>query len=108
MLNVSDGEDEIEPADSASQVTNRSGITLDTLSVLKRSKLKGNKAELRSFEEMTKLKTPKVKLLAEAEERKAKLLAEAEERKLLAELEEKEALVRLRLESAHLKAEEKA
>ena len=97
LLNVCDGESEIEPADSASQVTDRSSITSDTSSVLKRIELERKKAELRNFEEMTKLKT-----------RKAKLLAEAEERKLLAELEEEEALAKLRLEGAHLEAEEKA
>ena len=97
LLNVYDGESEIEPADSASQVTDRSSITSDTSSVLKRIELERKKAELRNFEEMTKLKT-----------RKAKLLAEAEERKLLAELEEEEALAKLRLEGAHLEAEEKA
>ena len=115
LLNVCDGESEIEPADSASQVTDRSSITSDTSSVLKRIELERKKADLRNFEEMTKLKTRKAKLLAEAEERKllaeaeeCKLLAEAEERKLLAELEEEEALAKLRLEGAHLEAEEKA
>ena len=115
LLSVCDGESEIEPADSASQVTDRSSITSDTSSVLKRIELERKKAELRNFEEMTKLKTRKAKLLAEAEERKLlaeaeerKLLAEAEERKLLAELEEEEALAKLRLEGAHLAAEEKA
>ena len=124
LLNVCDGESEIEPADSASQVTDRSSITSDTSSVLKRIELERKKAELRNFQEMTKLKTRKAKLLAEAEERKLlaeaeerkllaeaeerKLLAEAEERKLLAELEEEEALAKLRLEGAHLEAEEKA
>ena len=115
LLNVCDGESEIEPADSASQVTDRSSITSDTSSVLKRIELERKKAELRNFEEMTKLKTRKAKLLAEAEERKLlaeaeerKLLAEAEERKLLAELEEEEAMAKLRLEGAHLEAEEKA
>ena len=45
LLNVCDGESEIEPADSTSQVTDRSSITSDTSSVLKRIELERKKAE---------------------------------------------------------------
>ena len=89
MLNVSDGEDKIVPADGASQVTDiHSSITFNTSSVLKRIKLERKRAELRNFEEKTKLKTRKIKLLAE--------------------LDKEEALTKLRLGGAHLEAEEKA
>ena len=79
LLNVSDGEDEIEVAEGASQVTDRKSITSEP--VLKRIELERKKPELRDFEEITKLKT-----------RKAQLFAKTEEHKLLAKIEEEEAL----------------
>ena len=51
LLNVSDGESEIKPAGSASQITDRSSITSDTSSVLKHIELERKKSELRNFEE---------------------------------------------------------
>ena len=107
-------DDELEPCDSASQITSHRSVTSATSSVLKRIELERKKAELRNLEELSKLKLRKAELRAkraqaqaETEAIKAKANAEAEAEQAEAEIEEAETLARLRLENANLEAEEK-
>ena len=112
-------DDELEPCDSASQLTSHRSVTSATSFVLKRIELERKKAELRNVEELSKLKLRKAELRAkkaqaQAEAANAKAKAEAEAIKAKAEaeqaeaeIEEAETLARLRLENANLEAEEK-
>ena len=96
-------DDELEPCDSASQITSHRSVTSATSSVLKRIELERKKAELRNLEELSKLKLRKAELRA----KRAQAQAEAEAERAEAEIEEAETLARLRLENANLEAEEK-
>ena len=112
-------DDELEPCDSASQITSHRSVTSATSSVLKRIELERKKAELRNLEELSKLKLRKAKLRAkraqaraeaanakaEAQAIKTKAKAEAEQAEV--EIQVAETLARLRLENANLEAEEK-
>ena len=89
-------DDELEPCDSASQITSHRSVTSATSSVLKRIELERKKAELRNLEELSKLKL-----------RKAELGAKRAQAQAEAEIEEAETLAKLRLENANLEAEEK-
>ena len=118
-------DDELEPCDSASQITSHRSVTSVTSFVLKRIELERKKAELRNLEELFKLKLREAELRAkraqaqaEAEVANAKakakaeaeaeaIKAEAEAEQAEAEIEEAETLARLRLENANLEAQEK-
>ena len=57
-------DDELEPCDSASQITSHRSVTSATSSVLKRIELERKKAELRNLEVLSKLKLRKAELRA--------------------------------------------
>ena len=57
-------DDELEPCDSASQITSHRSVMSATSSALKRIELERQKAEFRNLEELSKLKLRKAELRA--------------------------------------------
>ena len=92
---TSDCEGDLKPSDSISQVTSRFTVNSKS-SIIRRIEIEGKKAQLANKEELAKAR--KMRLMAEAENRKACLFAEADEA---------EALANLRLETSNLETEEK-
>ena len=124
---VCGNDSDIEPCDSASQVTSRYSLTSSKSSVVRRRiEVERRRAELDNMQELAKARARKRRLLAEveaaaekqrfeaeaekqrfdAEAEKQRLQARAEKERVLAETEEAEILAKLRLESIKLKAEE--
>ena len=101
-------DDELEPCDSASQITSHRSVTSATSSVLKRIELERKKAELRNLEELSKLKLRKAELRAKRAQARAEAAnAKAEAEQAEVEIQVAKTLARLRLENANLEAEER-
>ena len=124
---VCGNDSDVEPCDSASQVTSRYSLTSSKSSVVRRRiEVERKRAELDNMQELAKARARKRRLLAEveaaaekqrfeaeaekqrfeAEAEKQRFEARAEKERVLAEAEEAEILAKLRLESIKLKAEE--
>ena len=106
---VCGNDSDVEPCDSASQVTSRYSLTSSKSSgVRRRIEVERKRAELDNMQELAKARARKRRLLAEVEAaaEKQRFEARAEKERVLAEAEEAEILAKLRLESIKLKAEE--
>ena len=115
---VCGNDSDVEPCDSASQVTSGYSLTSSKSTVVRRRiEVERKRAELDNMQELAKARARKRRLLAEveaaaekqrfeAEAEKQRLQARAEKERVLAEAEEAEILAKLRLESIKLKAEE--
>ena len=124
---VCGNDSDVEPCDSASQVTSRYSLTSSKSSVVRRRiEVERKRAELDNMQELAKARARKRRLLAEveaaaekqrfeaeaekqrfeAEAEKQRFEARAEKERVLAKAEEAEILAKLRLESIKLKAEE--
>ena len=106
---VCGNDSDVEPCDSASQVTSRYSLTSSKSSVVRRRiEVERKRAELDNMQELAKARARKRRLLAEVEaaSEKQRFEARAEKERVLAEAEEAEILAKLRLESIKLKAEE--
>ena len=124
---VCGNDSDVEPCDSAFQVTSRYSLTSSKSSVVRRRiEVERRRAELDNMQELAKARARKRRLLAEveaavekqrfraeaekhrfeAEAEKQRLQARAEKERVFAEAEEAEILAKLRLESIKLKAEE--